>query len=381
MHILENEADWIKEIWKKTEEKTAVSSKRMKDSLPHATIGGKYDDKTNDYIYCWTNSFYAGMLWLMYKNTGDDYYKATANIIENKLDKALEGYINLSHDSGFLWLLSAVKNYELTKNEKSRTRALRAACYLSSRFYINGGFIRAWNDDERKGWSIIDTMMNLPLLFWASKEEGKDNFRQVAIAHADKTLQNAIRPDGSVRHIVEYNVNNGEYIREYGGQGYEVGSSWSRGQAWAIYGFTKCYEETGDEKYISTAKSVANYFIASLREQDDFVPRCDFRQPGEPNFLDSSAGAVAASAMTDMYDLIENKAEKEMYLSAAVRILKGIEKRCGLFGNPEHDALIGGVKAAYHRNVEEGSIIYGDYYFMEAVDKLKSRIGGTDNVV
>ena len=179
-------------------------------------------------------------------------------------------------------------------SKKSRVRTSIAADMLASRYNARGEFIRSWNDDCI-GWVIIDSMMNIPLLYWASDEYKDDRFKYIAMKHADKVLNTHIRPDGSVNHIVSLDPTNGEVIETFGGQGYAVGSSWSRGQAWAIYGFTLSYIHTGKQEYLDAAKRVAHYFIANVC--DDWLPKVDFRSPKGPVIYDSTAGACTACGL------------------------------------------------------------------------------------
>ncbi len=370
MNCLESNSIWIDETWDKIEKKIAVTSQSIKDHLPYRVVGDKYDNNTqDDWIFAWTNSFYCGILWLMYKKTKNEYYKQMARSIEDKLDAALYGYERLSHDTGFLWLLSAVEDFRQTGEPNSRLRGLRAASYLASRYNIKTGFIKAWNMPGKEGWSIIDTMMNMPILYWASEQLGDKRFAYVAQAHSDKTLENFIRQDGSVRHVVEYDTETGEFIQEHGGQGYGEGSSWTRGQGWAIYGFVQGYSLSGDERYLMAAKRVANYFITCLSNEDTYVPKCDFRQGNEVEVRDASAGAIAACGMIEIAKALKGS-EGEMYLNAAIRILKDIDRFCGLW-DTDCEALIGNVTHAYHdESSRNTSIIYGDFYFAEAICKL-----------
>ena len=158
---------------------------------------------------------------------------------------------------GFMFLPTAVADYKLTGNARSRKTALHAANLLAGRFNPAGGFIRAWNQSEDKdtrGWAIIDSMLNISLLYWASEETKDPRFRKIAMMHADTTKAHFVRPDGSVKHIVEFDPETGEAVRSYGGQGYKEGSSWTRGQGWAVYGFVISYLHTGKQEYLDTAK-------------------------------------------------------------------------------------------------------------------------------
>jgi unsaturated chondroitin disaccharide hydrolase len=269
-----------------------------------------------------------------------------------------------------MWLLSSVANYRLTGNLKSRRRGLHVATVLAGRFNSNGNFIRAWNskwfDNDSTGWAIIDCMMNIPLLHWASKELNDPRFSQIAMKHADTVMKNFIRPDGSVKHIVEFNPQTGEYIKNYTGQGYSEESSWTRGQSWALYGFALSYIHTGKQEYLDTAKKTAHYFIASL--QNDFVPPCDFRGPQEPVYKDTTAGMCAACGLIEISKVVP-EFEKELYLEAAIKILKATEKYCDW--SDSEDSIVQMGTEAFHFGAKNIPIIYGDYYFIEAISKLR----------
>ena len=266
-----------------------------------------------------------------------------------------------------MWLPTAAADYRLTKNQDSRRRGLIAANYLAARFNPTGGFLTAWNTKEKEGWSIIDTMMNLPLLYWASEILGYDRFQRIAQLHADKTMKNAVRPDGSVIHILHYDVVTGEVLESFGGQGYGVGSAWSRGQAWAIYGFTMSYLATRKQEYLDTAKRVAHYFLANAA-LSDYVPLLDFRSPKAPVLYDSTAGAITASALLTIAKEVPYL-EQRLYREGAVRILKALEEKCCDWSQDTDLILAKGAEA--YRYQEQKYIVYGDYYFLEALRKLK----------
>ena len=245
-----------------------------------------------------------------------------------------------------------------------------AANILAGRYKIKGGYIRAWKGEEKEGYSIIDTMMNLAQLYWASDMTGDNRYKDIAMAHADMTMKCHIRPDGSVHHIVNHNPDTGEVIEYLAGQGMAVGSSWSRGQAWAIYGFVLSYIHTGKSEYLDVAKRVAHYFIAAVCE--DYLPRCDFRSPEELVYYDSTAGAVAACGLLEIAKQVPEY-EKELYRRAAMRLLQSMEINfCDW--NQDVDAVLTMGTTAYGDNaVKNIPIIYGDYFFAEAIYKC---IGG-----
>ncbi|MDF2908519.1 MAG: glucuronidase [Herbinix sp.] len=367
--LKEKDMKWVKEIWRQVEDKQVIVAKRNGVKIPYTTKDGVFIDKFAEDPSWWTNGFWGGMLMMLFKETKDEIYLELANHIEDRMDEVLHMVEDgIHHDVGFMWYLSSGLNYKLTGNKKAKTRTLIAANYLASRFTIKGGYIIAWNGTDRQGWSIIDSMMNIPLLFFASEETGYNRYREIAIAHADKTLENFIRPDGSVNHIVVYDPQTGEKLETLGGQGYEVGSSWSRGQSWAINGFAQAYNHTKDQRYLDAAKKVAHYFIACISETG-YIPLLDFRSPKEPVFIDTTAGAIAASGLIDIAKAVPIH-EKELYLNAAVKIVIALAKK-ELDVTLDTDNLLRNGSEAYGGN-KHLSIIYGDYYFMEAILKLKN---------
>lgn len=375
--INENDKNWVESVVEKITNKMEWVSEKSADKIPYTTIDGEHDDrainptgKAEDGICWWTNGFWGGMMWLMYHETKKERYKEIANILENKLDACIENFYGLHHDVGFMWLPTSVTNYKLTKNAESRKRSLHVANLLAGRYNPVGEFIRAWNDDgetDRSGWAIVDCMINIPLLYWATEETGDPRFKHIAMKHADTTMNVFVRPDGSVNHIVEFDPLNGGLVKTHGGQGYKDGSSWTRGQTWGIYGFLISYKHTGKEEYLNTAKRIANYFIANIPE-DGIIP-VDFRQPKEPRWEDSTAAAIAACGLIEIAKQVP-ELEKDMYMSAALKLLKALdEKRCDW--TTECDCILKNCTAAYNRKEHHFNIIYGDYYFMEAIFKLK----------
>lgn len=370
MDILHVDQQWIDTIWGRIVNKMDWVSKKTGEKIPYTTVNGTFVDMFSERPSLWTNGFWVGTLWNMYMATQQNHYREMAEAAEVKLDKVLFGldglFCNLHHDVGFMWLLSSIANYRLTGNEQSKIRGLMVTNHLAARYNIKGGYITAWNTKEREGWSIIDTMMNLPLLYWATEETGYERFRQVAQAHADKTAEYMVRSDGSVVHIAEYDQETGELIKTYGGQGYAEGSSWSRGQSWGIYGFALSYLHTGNIAYLNTAKKIAHYFISCIC--DDYIPRIDFRSPSEPVYIDTTAGAIAACGMIEISKHVPEY-EKPLYLSSAMKILKALEKEhCDW--TEQSDSILQNGSEKYVDGRHK-SIIYGDYYFIEAILKLK----------
>ena len=369
---------WLEETLGKIREKMEWVSEKNRDKIPYTTDeSGSYDDRSDcskswnidDGLNWWTNGFWGGMMWLLYQDTGDKKYMEIARISEQRMEKCFEDYYGLHHDVGFMFVPTAVADYRLTGNQDSRKIGMHAANLLAGRFNPVGKFIRAWNDlaDDTRGWAIIDCMINLSLLYWASEESGDPRFRQIAMLHADTVMEHFVRADGSVNHIVEFDPETGEMLRSLGGQGYGEGSSWSRGQSWALYGFALAFRHTGKQEYLDTAKKVAHYCIANIRE-DGIVP-LDFRQPAEPAYEDSCAACVIASGLLELAEAVP-ELEKSLYRDAAVRILQAIDgKRADWTKNC--DAIVQNCSPSYHNKVHHITMSYADYYFIEAVYRLK----------
>lgn len=361
---------WTNEIWDKLDAKLYTVAKRSKGKIPFWSYDGMFDNMAEKNINCWTNGFWPGLMWIMYNGTKKEEYKNVAKECEEMLDKALRNHDGLNHDVGFIWRLAAGPDYAINGDEKAKHRQEFATDHLMGRYNPVGEFIRAWDHGETKsqkaGWTIIDTMMNLPLLYWASEETEDPRFKFVAMKHADNTMHNHVRPDGSVKHIVIHDPQTGEISDDLGGQGYQKGSSWSRGQAWAIYGFVLSYIHTKKQEYLDTAKRVAHYFITCVC--DDWLPKCDFRSPKEPVIYDTSAGACAACGLLEIANYVPDN-EKRTYVYAAMRLLMAMEKHFSDW-SLETDFIFSHASGSYE-NDRHMNIIFTDYYFAEAIYKCK----------
>ncbi len=363
--------DWIDEILPKAEKKMKSMVARNRGKIPYMASGGVYDDMAKEKISWWTNGFYAGELWQFYHLADDNSYRENAESIEKMLDEALADFKGLHHDVGFMWMLTAVADYKITGNEHSKDRALHAATLLAGRFNLKGNFLRSWNQDH-VGWVIIDSMMNIPILYWASKVTKDPRFAQIADAHADTVRKYLVREDGSVGHIASFNPETGEFEKILAGQGYSAESSWSRGQAWAVYGFAIAFGHTGKSEYLMAAKNIANYFIACV-SQKGYLPLADFRAPDHPEKWDMSAGTCAACGLLEIAEHVGTH-ESKLYRSTAEKMLMAIEHAYADW-NPDTDGIIGHSSHSYHNSEETHvSMIYGDYFFIEAVLRLKGNV-------
>ncbi|WP_312501674.1 glycoside hydrolase family 88 protein [Lacrimispora sp.] len=356
------------EIYGKIEEKLKAECERLGEKIPYISENGRYQkDMREENNSWWTNGFWAGMLWQMYHGTGEEIYKRTAEDSEIALDRALAGFVGLHHDVGFQFLHTAVADYRLTGREESRVRGLHAASLLAGRFNPVGGFIRAWNLDKT-GWMIVDCLMNLPLLYWAGKELDDPRFSAIADLHAHTALQVLLRKDGSCNHIGVLDPLTGELLECPGGQGYGAGSSWSRGQAWAVYGFALAFMHTGHQEYLDGAKQIAHYFLANTA-LTGCVALTDFRAPEEPVSWDTTASACAACGFLQIAEMVPDL-EKRLYYESAQKILLTLaESHCNW--NPEEDGILQNGTVAHGREHETHvPIIYGDYFFVEGISRL-----------
>lgn len=362
-------------IWEELQVKVDRMIAQIGDKSPHvAKADGKYDDLRVDW---WTSGFWPGILWIMYEMTGKEHYKEAAWHWDEKFEqRSIEAGSNFHHDVGFQYLPTSVIKYKLTGDQDGLRRGLNAANFLAGRFNLAGSFLRAWNQDKT-GWAIVDSSMNLSLLFWASQEISDPRFDQIGRAHADTVINKFIREDGSVNHILSFDPATGELIESLGGQGFGPNSSWSRGAAWALHGMANTYRYTGDTRYLRASQRVAHYFLACL--PDDYVAHWDFRaaDPLDGEERDTSAAACAAAGLLELAAALPAD-EGALYRRAAERMLLSLTKHYATWDRPDHEAILlegtGHKPAGQNINV---SLIYGDYYYVEAIAKLmgwKNRI-------
>ncbi|MFD0670800.1 glycosyl hydrolase [Cohnella sp. GCM10027633] len=360
---------WIEQAWNVGVAKVRQASERIGAGFPHGSHDGRYHLAAPVY---WTAGFWPGLLWLVHRDQPDENLRQLAEQCEAQLDDLLKDYESLSHDVGFMWTLTAVANWDLNRGDASKRRALTAANHLAGRFNMKGKFIRAWNQPERTGWAIIDCLMNMPLLYWASEEINDPRFKMIAEAYATTTVEHFLRIDGSVRHVVSFDPYSGVRVDDFGGQGYAKGSAWARGASWGIYGWTLAYRHTGRELFLNAAQRAADFFLANLPE--DLVPYWDFRLPtneGAPR--DSSAAAIAASGLLDLANEIKGEAGSH-YEKQALAILRSLS--AGYVGDDAEEAILihGTGNLPMNQNVDR-PLIYGDFYYMEALAKARGQAG------
>ncbi len=333
--------------------------------------GGKWNTVP---IRDWTSGFFPGILWYMQEMTGGSQFAQWAKRWTEGLTP-LQSYSG-SHDIGFMVFCSFGNGYRLTRDEQYRTTILRAAATLATRFNPTVGCVKSWDNRKWEYPVIVDNMMNLELLFWASQNGGPRHLYDIAVTHAEKTMRNHFRPDGSTYHVLDYDTTNGSVIWKGTHQGYADGSCWSRGQAWAIYGFTMSYRFTRDPRFLQTAQRAADYYVDHLPA--DHVPYWDFNAPNIPDEpRDASAGAIATSALLELSTLVNDTATKNRYFQTAEASLEALSAEPYFSAGPHTGGILKhavGSKPA--RSEVDVSLIYGDYYFIEAMLRYKQYVSG-----
>lgn len=324
----------------------------------------------------WCSGFFPGSLWYLYQFTNDDKWKKAAEVWTNALTK--EQFNVNTHDLGFMLYCSFGNGYRLTENERYKKIMLQGASSLSSRFNQKVGLIKSWNSFETiyKYPVIIDNMMNLEYLFWASKASGDKTFVDIAVSHADKTLKNHFRKDYSCYHVVCYD-STGKVIAKKNHQGYNDASAWSRGQAWALYGYTVMYRETRDKKYLEQAEKIAEYYLNHTNLPKDKIPYWDFNASNIPaEERDASAGAIVASALLELQQY--SKKNRKYYIQSAKAMLHSLSAlpyRAEPGSNNNFILKHSMGSKTLGKEVDQ-PLIYADYYYLEALlryQKLTSK--------
>lgn len=316
----------------------------------------------------WTSGFFAGVLWQLYGFTGDRNWqdearKATATL-------AGEKYNGRTHDMGFKIYCSFGQGYRLTDDTAYRNVIVKAAQTLATRFNPVVGCIRSWDHNSHR-WDfpvIIDNMLNLELLFVATRLTGDSSFYDIAVSHANTTLINHFRPDGGSYHVVDYDPETGQVEHRNTHQGYSDSSTWARGQAWALYGYTLCYRETNDERYRQKAVDIARWLMDHPHMPADGIPYWDFDAPNisaEPR--DASAAAVIASALYELSTLV---AEGDGFRGFADHIIHSLATAYTAPAGTHHGFILLHSTGSRPADSEvDVPLIYADYYFLEALGR------------
>jgi len=312
----------------------------------------------------WTSGFFPGLLWYMYEYTRDVQFRNAAERFTEGLERLQ--HFPRTHDLGFMVFNSYGQGYRLHPNEKYKNVILQTAKTLTSRFNPTVGCIKSWDNPKWEYPVIVDNMMNLELLLWVAKNGGPKEYYDLAISHADKTIQNHFRDDGGTFHVVSYDTTNGDVRVKNTHQGFADHTTWARGQAWAIYGYTMTYRFTKEKRYLDAARKAADYFLKHL--PCDHVPYWDFQAPGIPvEPRDASASAIVASALFELSGYVQKK-DREGYLNAAKNILTALSEKPYISTGTLSSGILNHATGNRPGGTEiDVSLIYGDYYFVEAL--------------
>jgi len=320
----------------------------------------------------WTSGFFPGVLWFLYQYTGKQEWlteaKAyTANIEREKTNGG-------THDMGFKVYCSFGSGYRLTNDAAYKAVIIQSAKTLSTRFNPTVGCIRSW-DHHKEVWGfpvIIDNMMNLELLFEATRLTGDSSFYKIAVAHANTTMKNHFRPDYSSYHVVDYDTTTGAVVKKNTHQGYSHESAWSRGQAWALYGYTMCYRYTKNPVYLQQAEHIASFILNHPRLPKDLVPYYDFDAPEIPNApRDASAAAVIASGL---YELSGYSKNAKLYHNTADKIVTNLTNAYRSPIGENYGFLLLHSTGSKPSNSEvDVPLNYADYYYLEALLRGKKK--------
>lgn len=329
----------------------------------------------------WTEGFWTGLLWLSYEYAGDSRFRDAALRTLDSFRGRLNQRVNLDHhDIGFLYSLSAKAHWIIEKEEASRLLTLEAADVLMERWREIPGILQAWgpkDDPENSGRIIIDSLMNMPLLHWAYQQTGQERYRQAAEQHTAMCRRFLVRGDDSSYHTFYFNPSTGDSIRGGTHQGSHDGSTWTRGQAWGIYGFALAYRYMRKPELMDTSKRLARYFVARLPE--DAVVYWDFDVPQVPETKrDSSAAAIAASGMLELAGLLqEGDADRSWLVGSAVKIMSPLVNRYSTMKEPDAQGLLNRGSYAVRLDMSpDDYVIWGDYFYLEALMRLERGVPG-----
>lgn len=317
----------------------------------------------------WTSGFFPGELWYLYAFNGQKAWEQHARDFTANIEK--EKYNGTTHDMGFKIYSSFGNGYRLTKDPHYKAVIIQSAKTLATRFNPTIGAIRSWDHNKDK-WAfpvIIDNMLNLELLFEATKLTGNSTYYHIADRHATTTMKNHFRSDYSSFHVVDYDSLTGKVIKKTTHQGYSDASAWARGQAWGLYGFTMCYRETGNKAYLGQAEHIAAFILNNPHLPKDLIPYWDFDAPGIPNEpRDASAAAVIASALLE---LSTYSAKGKYYKKIATTILTNLTNHYrSAPGKNEGFILLHSTGTRPTNTEVDKPISYADYYYLEALNRL-----------
>ncbi|SEB43134.1 glycoside hydrolase family 88 protein [Paenibacillus sp. GP183] len=358
--------------------KTRANIERFGDLFPHVSGEGVYQMNPNTE---WTAGFWSGLLWLSYQYSGDDIFREAARSTVASFQHKLDQNIKLDHhDIGFLYSLSSKAQWILEKDEAARKLTLQAADVLMNRWRAEGQYLQAWGpkgDTQNGGRIIIDCLMNLPLLYWAAEQTRNPHYKDAAIIHADKSKKFLVRGDDSSYHTFYFDPANGDALRGGTHQGYKDGSTWTRGQAWGIYGFALSYRYTKNPLYMETSIRLAKYFINHLPADD--VAYWDFDVPvTESTKRDSSASAIANAGILELLEHLDHADPAYATLEESMlRSMKSLVVNYSTIGDPDAQGLLKhGSYSVRGGAAPDDFMIWGDYYYLEALLRLEKGFKG-----
>jgi hypothetical protein len=353
-----------------------VQYKALVEHLPPDSFPKTYFPKTGKYEFSnsgwWCSGFYPGTLLYLYEQTKDPWLITEAGRILKVLEK--EKNNTGTHDLGFMMYCSFGNANRIAPTKDYKEILLTSAKSLATRFNPKVGCIKSWNGKPKEYLVIIDNMMNLELLFRATKVSGDSSYYKIAVTHANTTMKNHFRPDYSSYHVINYNAETGEVMQKKTAQGTADESAWARGQAWGLYGFTVMYRETKDIKYLEQAKHIAEFILNHPNLPADKIPYWDFNAPGIPNALrDASAASIMASALIELSGYTDAKKSKE-YLSVAEIMLKSLSNTVYKATPGTNGGFIIQHAVGHMPNKTEIDVplTYADYYFIEAMTRYKN---------
>jgi len=324
----------------------------------------------------WTAGFWPGILWYDYENTKSEEVIDAARHYTDMLEPltTLPAY---DHDLGFQLFCSYGNGYRLTGDERYKQIILNAADTLATLFNPKAGTILSWpREVEPNNWphnTIMDNMLNLEMLYWAAANGGNKELYDIATKHAETTMKYQFKEDGSNYHVVVYDTIDGHFIKGVTHQGYADETMWARGQAWAIYGYTMVYRETGDRKFLRFAEKVTDIYLKRLPE--DYVPYWDFDAPNIPDEpKDASAAAITASALIELAQLEDTPAKAKEYQDAALQMLISLSSAEYQSGETNSAFLLRSVGHKPNGSEVNASINYADYYYIEALTRYNKLI-------
>jgi len=327
----------------------------------------------------WTSGFFPGCLWYLYRLTNNEQWKGAAVKWTAGLEKEQDN--KGTHDLGFMLYNSYGHGYAVTKDPVYKAVLVEGARSLSTRYHPEVGAIRSWDNNAFHYPVIIDNLMNLEYLFWATRNTGDSSFYKIAVAHANTDMQYRWRPDNSSYHVLDFDPVSGKLLRRMTHQGYADSSCWARGQAWGIYGYTVLYRETRDKRYLQRAIRTADYFIAQTDKIADHIPYWDFQAPDIPQApRDASAAAVAASALIELSGYAGKK-----YLHKAEEMLSSLCSDAYLAAPGENGGFLLKHSTGHkpHNSEIDVPLIYADYYLLEALWRYKrlTATGGEEKII